>query len=190
MFILILGLLIFLGIHVLKLVAPDRRNELAARYGEGPYKGIYSLISAIGLILVIWGFARASADPVVVYAPPAGLRSITALLMPFALILAIASVLPTGRIKRAVRDPLMIGTLIFAIAHLLANGDLAGLVLFGALLVWAAIDLTAQPAGRPAPVLANSSLTSDLAAVVGGLVLYALLVWRLHYWLIGVSPLG
>jgi uncharacterized membrane protein len=111
--------------------------------------------------------------------------------MVFALILAVASVLPAGRIKRWVRHPLLVAVILFAIGHLLANGDSAGLVLFGAFLAWAVIDLAAamsRPhvrAGKGA-----ASIAVDLGAVVIGLALFGLLIWRLHLWLIGVSPFG
>lgn len=189
MSILVIGLVLFLGVHSLRMIAPAARDSVIARLGEGPYKGIYALASGIGFILIAWGFARASSDFGLVYVPAAWLRHVTMALMLVALILAVASVLPPGRIKRAVRHPLLIGAVIWAVAHLFVNGDLAGLVLFGAFLVWAVVDLFAQ-ASRPVAVPAAPSPTSDVVAVVAGTALYALLVWRLHAWLFGVSPIG
>ena len=104
-----------------------------------------------------------------------------------ALILVIASALPAGHIKRAVRHPLLIGTILWAFAHLLVNGDTAGVVLFGAFLVWAILDLWAQPA-KPLPPAGDVSLTYDAVAVAVGLAVYAVLVWRLHEWAFGVAP--
>ncbi|KAB2873472.1 MAG: NnrU family protein [Bauldia sp.] len=189
MSILVIGLILFLGVHSLRLIAPVVRGGIIARLGEGPYKSIYSLASGIGFILIVWGFARASADYGLVYVPSAWLRHVTMALMLVALILAVASVLPPGRIKRAVRHPLLIGAVIWAVAHLFVNGELAGLVLFGAFLVWAVVDLSAQTS-RPVDASAPPSPTSDIVAVVAGAALYALLVWRLHAWLFGVSPIG
>ena len=187
--ILVLGLVLLLGGHSLRMVAPAGRDALAARLGDGPYKGLYSLVALVGFVLVVWGFSTASADYVPVYLPPAGLRHLTMALVLVALILAVASVLPPGRISRAVRHPLLVGAILWALGHLFVNGDLAGVVLFGAFLVWAVADLAVQTA-RPAPAPVPPSATSDVAAVVVGAALYGLLLWRLHAWLFGVSPLG
>jgi uncharacterized membrane protein len=187
--ILVLGLILFLGGHSLRIVAPAGRDALAARLGDGPYKGLHSLVALIGFVLVVWGFSLASADYVPVHSPPAGLRHLTMALVFVALVLAVASTLPPGRISRAVRHPLLVGTILWALGHLFVNGDLAGIVLFGAFLAWAVVDLATQ-AVRPAPAPVAASAASDVAAVVVGAALYGLLLWRLHAWLFGVSPLG
>jgi uncharacterized membrane protein len=191
MAVLIVGLIVFLGVHLIRVAAPAWRDGMVARYGAGPFKGLYALASAIGFVLIIWGFSLTWAGAVAVYVPADGMRHVTALFMVFALILAVASVLPAGRIKRTVRHPLLIATILFAVGHLLANGDSAGIVLFGAFLIWAVIDLLfvvrRPPAGSSAPAV---SMAGDIGAVIGGLVLTGLLIGGLHEWLIGVSPLG
>ncbi len=190
MSLLVLGLLLFLGTHTIPVVAPRWRQGMIARLGEAPFKGLYALASLVGFVFIIWGFAKASTHPALIYTPALGARRITAALMPFALILAVASVLPPGRIKRWVRHPLLIGTILFAVGHLLANGDLAGIILFGAFLLWAIVDLASAFRWSPATTPAGGlSTAGDVAAIVAGLVLYGLLVWRLHYWLFGVSPM-
>ena len=187
--ILVLGLVLFLGGHSLRIVAPAGRDALAARLGAGPFKGLYSLVALIGFVLVVWGFSAASADYVQVYSPPAGLRHVTVALMAAALVLAVASALPPGRISRAVRHPLLVATILWALGHLFVNGDRAGVVLFGTFLAWAVVDLAVQVT-RPAAAAVPPSAGSDVAAVVVGAALYGLLLWRLHAWLFGVSPLG
>ena len=119
MSLLVLGLLIFLGTHTIRLVAPRWRQGMIARLGEGPFKGLYGLASMVGFVLIIWGFSQASAHPTLIYTAASGVRPIPAVLMLFALILAMASVLPAGRIKHLVKHPLLIGTIVFAVAHLL-----------------------------------------------------------------------
>ena len=187
MVILIVGLVVFLGVHSLRMVAPGWRDGMVERLGEGAWKGVYSVVALAGFALIIWGFARAATETGMVYVPPLGLRHLTFALMLPALILAVASALPPGHIRRIARHPLLIGTALWAFAHLLVNGELAAVVLFGAFLAWAVIELAAQT-GRPRAPIARPSATYDLAAVVAGLALYGALVWRLHEWAFGVSP--
>ena len=188
MAILLVGLILFLGIHSVHLVAPTGRASMHATLGERPYKSLYSVVSLVGFGLIIWGFSRASEQSAILYSPPEWTVPAAAVLMVPALILVLASVVPPGRIKHAVMHPLLYGTILWAVAHLIVNGDAAGVVLFGAFLVWAVIDLLAQPriAGSAAGLAATRS---DLIAVVGGLVLYGAFVWKLHFWLFGVAPL-
>jgi uncharacterized membrane protein len=181
---LILGLILFLGAHSLRMALPRWRSGFIAGRGEGPFKGIVALSSILGLVLIIWGFA--SSDAVPLYAPPAWGAMVAAVLMAPALILAIASGAPPGHIKRAVVNPLLLATILWAGGHLLSNGDLAGVVLFGAFLVWSVIDWALQPAAGPMP---SPSSRSDAIAIAAGLVVYAVLVWHLHLWLFGVPPL-
>ena len=184
MAVLILGLVLFLGPHSLRMAVPQGRRLLIESVGEGPVKGIVALGSIVGLVLMVWGFA--SAEPVILYDPPPWGRTLAAILMLPALILAVASVAPAGYIKRAVVNPLLLGTMLWAVGHLLSIGDLAGVILFGAFFVWSIVDWATQPAA--APVKAPDA-RSDLIAIAAGVVLYALLVWRLHIWLFGVAPL-
>ena len=189
MALLVLGLVVFLGVHLLRAAAPAWRNALIGRLGEGPYKGLYSLTAIVGFVLFVWGFSLAAGDGGNLYFPAAGLRHVTEALMLPALVLAVASVLPPGHIRRFVRHPLLIGTVLWSFAHLLVNGEVAAVVLFGGFLAWAVIDLIAQR-NRPAAPPVPPRLAYDGIAIVVGLVLYAALVWRLHLWAFGVSPLA
>ncbi|MCB1500327.1 MAG: NnrU family protein [Bauldia sp.] len=190
MAVLVVGLIIFLGLHSLRIVLPSARERMIERLGEGPFKGVYSVISLIGFALIIWGFGLARAETGVVYETAgSGLRHATEALMLPALILAVASALPPGYIRRVARHPLLIGTILWASAHLLVNGETAAVVLFGAFLVWAVVDLAAQ-AGRSRQPGPKPSPAYDIAAVLVGAVLYAALVWRVHEWAFGVSPLA
>lgn len=189
MALLVLGLVVFLGVHLLRAVAPGWRDALIGRLGEGPYKGLYSLTAIVGFVLFIWGFSLAAGDGGSLYFPTAGLRHVTEALMLPALVLAVASMLPPGHIRRLVRHPLLIGTILWSFAHLLVNGEAAAVLLFGGFLAWAVIDLIAQR-NRPAVPPVRPRLAYDGLAIVVGIMLYAALVWRLHLWAFGVSPLA
>jgi uncharacterized membrane protein len=186
---LILGLIVVLGTHLLKVFAPGWRLALVNRLGDGPYKGLYSAVSLIGLVLIVWGFGRAWQDPTFVYAPPSWGRHVAMTLMVPALILVFSSVFPAHWIKRYVGHPLLAATVLWAVAHLFANGDLAGVVLFAAFLIWALVDRFMQPPAGPsaAPAVPGKG---DYTAIAAGLALYAALVGGLHFWLFGVSPVG
>lgn len=186
---LVLGLVIFLGVHSVRIVAPAWRDARIAGAGEGTFKGVYSLLSAVGLVLVVWGYAKAWEAPVVLYDPPAWTRHLAALLMLFSFVSLAVYMLPAGRLKPILKHPMLLAVKIWALAHLIANGDLASLVLFGAFLLWAAADRVAAKR-RGAPVPKPGPATMDIAALAVGVVLYLLFVWRLHEWLIGVEPFG
>ena len=188
MTILIVGLILFLGTHSLAIVASDWRDKAAARIGELPFKGIYSLIALAGFVLIVWGYGLARQEPVVVYAPPVWARHLVLLLMVPVFPLLIATYLP-GRIQAAVGHPMLAATKLWAFSHLLANGMLADVVLFGSFLVWAVLDRLSMRWREPGAVPgAPSSKWNDLIVVVGGLALYVVFVVWLHRWLIGVSP--
>ena len=187
MVVLIAGLVALLGVHSIKMMAPGWRDAAVAHYGEGPYKGAYSIVAIGGLVLIVWGFARTWNDPVFLYTPPGWGRHLVMALMAPALILAFASVFAAGGIKRYVGHPLLSATMLWAVGHILANGDLGGIVLFVAFLVWSVVDWMAQPAAdRPARSAFN---TWDIASVAVGLLFYVALIAGLHYWLFGVSPI-
>jgi uncharacterized membrane protein len=188
---LILGLVIFLGVHSVEIVSPTLRSRAVARLGEQPYKGMYSLLSIVGFVLLVWGYGVARQDPILVYAPPLWMRHLTLLLMVPVFPLLLAAYLP-GRIKAAVKHPMLAAVKAWAFAHLLANGMLADLLLFGGFLIWAVADrisvkrrAVVRPVPGPPPGKYN-----DLIAVVGGLALYVIFVFWLHTWLIGVPPLA
>jgi uncharacterized membrane protein len=187
---LILGLLLFFGAHSIAIVSPGARDALAAKLGALPWRITYSLVSLAGFVLIVRGFAAARLDPQVIYTPPAFLRYITSLLMLPVFPLLLASSLP-GRIKTATKHPMLAATKIWAFAHLLANGTLAGVLLFGGFLAWAVLDRISL-GRRPPKVLpmAPPSKFNDAIAVVAGLVLYGVFVMWAHVRLIGVAPLS
>lgn len=184
---LILGLVLFLGIHSVAIVAPGWRDAQLARMGEGPWKGIYSLISIAGFVLLVVGYGIARQSPVVLYQPPVWTRHLAMLLMLPVFPLLFAVYLP-GRIKAAARHPMLAATKVWALAHLVANGTLADVLLFGGFLAWAVADrvsLKRRPA-RATPAAPARPL-NDVIAVVGGLAVYAVFVMGAHAWLIGVA---
>lgn len=189
MTILVIGLVIFLGVHSVAIVAPDRRDALAAKLGEGPWKGLYSVASIVGFVLVAWGYGLARMNPVVVYTPPVELRWVTAILMLPVFPLLLAPYFP-GRIRQTLKHPMLVGVKLWAFAHLLANGMLADLVLFGAFLVWAIADRISfkRRVQRTLKTLPQSKF-NDAIAIVLGLVLYFAFFHYLHLHLIGVSPM-
>jgi len=182
---LIAGLVLFLGIHTFTTLR-EPRAALIGSIGEGPYKGLYSLVSAAGLVLIVWGFGRYRADGYIpVWDPPFGLRHLTLLLMWFSFVALAAAYAPPGKIKGLLRHPMLVGVKIWALAHLLANGDLGSLILFGTLLAWAVYDRIAVKR-RGDPGAPRSGFTAgDAIAVVVGSIAYGAMFW-LHPWLIGV----
>ena len=186
----ILGLAVFFGVHCISMVALGWRDRVAERLGTRAWQGIYSVASLIGFYLLVTGYGAAQASTAVLYATPPAFRYVAALLMLPAFSLAHASVIP-GRIRTAAQHPLLLATMLWAVAHLLTNGSVADLLLFGVFLVWAVtvrISLQHRPA-RPIRAL-PSSPANDVIVVVGGLALYAIFIFWLHARWIGVSPLG
>lgn len=190
MALLILGLVLFLGIHSVSIVAPAWRTRQMARHGEKTWKGIYSLVSLLGFALIVYGYGQARLNPVLVYAPPPGMRHLALLLLLPVFPLFLATYLP-GRLQRAAKHPTLLATKLWAMAHLLANGTAADLLLFGGFLAWAVADRIAVkrravphdvPGAPPRPL-------NDVIAVVGGLLIYLGMLFWGHTWLIGVSPL-
>jgi uncharacterized membrane protein len=185
----IVGLVVFLGIHSVAIVAPAYRDAQVARH-EGAWKGLYSVISIIGFVLLVYGFGLARQAPVQLWVPPLYMRHITLLLMLPVFPLLFAAYLP-GRIKSTTRHPMLLAVKIWAFAHLLANGTLNDVILFAALLAWAVIDRIAvkrRPVPRQVPG-APPSAANDVIAVTAGLVTYVVFLLWAHQWLIGVSPL-
>lgn len=191
MTILVLGLVLFLGAHAVRIVAPGWRAAMIARIGEGPWKGVYSLVSVLGLGLIVWGYGLARQTPVEVWTPPVWGRHLGATLMLVASIVFAAFEIRGNHIAAALKHPMLIGTMLFALAHLMANGTAADLALFGGFLVWAGADLVSvlnrdAPSPRPprSPTWARTG-----AAVLAGVAFWAVMVYRLHAWLFGVQPL-
>ncbi|WP_440997066.1 NnrU family protein [Arhodomonas sp. SL1] len=184
--ILILGLILFLGVHSVSIVAPEWRDRMVGRFGEMPWKGMYSVVAIVGVVLIIWGYGAARQDPVFLYVPPTWLRHLSMLLLVAIFPLLLATYLP-GRIQATLKHPMLVAVKVWALAHLLVNGTLADVLLFGGFLVWAVADrisLKRRPV-RPIPELPRGRF-NDAIAVVGGLVIYGLFVVWLHPLLIGV----
>lgn len=187
---LVLGLIIFLGVHSLRIFAGDWRDARVAHLGESTWKGVYALISAVGFGLIIWGYGMARVDATVLWPSPAWTRHVTALLTLPAFILLVAAYIPGNRIKAAVGHPMVAGVKLWAVAHLLANGNLADAVLFGSFLIWAVASFATSRrrdrlAGKKYPVL---GWPRDAAVVGVGIAAWALFALFAHAWLIGVRP--
>jgi uncharacterized membrane protein len=190
MSILILGLVVFLGVHSVSIVKPSWRDSVVAARGEKTWQSIYGLVAIVGFVLIVWGYGLTREHPIPLYAPPTWLAHISLLLMLFVFPLLLAAYLP-GRIKDATKHPMLAAVKLWAVAHLLANGTLADVLLFGSFLAWAVADRISlkRRAGPPVPGPARSRY-NDLIALGGGLGLYALFLLWAHRWLFGVSPLG
>ena len=180
---LVAGLLIFFGVHSIRIYAPAWRDAMVARLGAGGWKAAYSVASIVGFVLIVGGYAQARLEPVVLYLPPAGLRHLTMLLMLPVFPLLLAAYLP-GRIKAAVKHPMLTATKAWALSHLLANGMLADVLLFGGFLAWAVADRIS--AGKRPQAVVAGPVRNDVIAVVAGLALYAAFVVWAHRSLIGV----
>lgn len=186
---LIAGLLIFLGIHSISIVAPGARDRWAAAVGANAWRGVYSVISLAGFVMLIYGYGIARQSPQVLYVPPLWLHRVALLLMLPVFPLLFATYLP-GRIKMAVKHPMLVAVKTWALAHLLANGMLADVLLFGGFLAWAVADRISlkNRALRPVSGLPPAPW-NDAIAIVGGLAIYALMLCCLHRLLIGVPLL-
>ncbi len=185
MALLLAGLILFLGIHTLGTLR-ELRTALIGGVGEGPYKGLYSLVSAAGLLLIVWGFARYRDTAYVqVWNPPSWLHPIVLVLMWFAFVALAAAYSPAGWIKGTLRHPMLVGVKSWALAHLLADGDLGALVLFGAFLAWAVYDRIAVKRRGDMGAPPSRFVTGDVIALAVGSVVYAAMFW-LHPMLIGV----
>jgi uncharacterized membrane protein len=190
MLMLIAGLIVFLGLHSIAIVAPHWRNRMVLFVGEGTWKGTLGLLNLLGFILIVVGFIHSRQAPVLLYVPPAWLRHVTFLLMLPVFPLLLAAYLP-GKIRARSKHPMLVAVKLWATAHLLANGMLADVLLFGSFLVWAIIDRISLKRRAPVPSrITPPSGYYDLLAVVLGLALYALLLFKLHAVLFGVSPLA
>jgi uncharacterized membrane protein len=191
MLLLIVGLVVFLGIHSVAIVAPALRARTVNRLGEGAWKGFYALIALVGLVLICYGFGLARQTPVILYSPPTWMRHAAMLLMLPVFPLLIAAYLP-GRIKTAAKHPMLAAVKFWAFAHLLANGSLADVLLFGGFLAWAVVDRISLKR-RAAPQVIRTAPPgrwNDAIAVVLGLAIYALTIGWAHVRLFGVSPLS
>jgi uncharacterized membrane protein len=192
MSILILGLVLFLGIHSSRILAPALRNRVIAQRGEGAWKGPYALLSLAGFALIIWGYGLARQDPVLLWTPPVWTRHLAALLVLVAFVLVTAAYVPGNGIKARLHHPMVLGVKVWAFAHLIANQTLADALLFGSFLVWA---IVAFAASRRRDRLEGTVYPPGLAGrtaltVVIGIVGWAVFAFWGHAWLIGVRPFG
>lgn len=189
---LVLGLILFLGAHSTRALADGWRSAMIARLGEGTWKGMYSLLSLAGFVLICYGYGLARAEPVVLWVPPVWTRHLAAVLTIPAFILLAAAYVPGNRIKAVVGHPMVAGVKVWALAHLLANGNLADVLLFGSFLIWAVLSFrAARGRDRAAGTRYPAGLASRTLATIGiGLVAWAAFAFALHGWLIGVKPLG
>jgi uncharacterized membrane protein len=187
----ILGLVVFLGAHVF-VTMRDRRTALVVRIGEWPYRGLFSLVSIAGIVLIGYGFASyRAAGFITVWQPPAWTRHIVELLMWPASIMIVAAYTP-GNIKRVLKHPMLAGVKTWAVAHLCANGDLGGIILFGSVLAWAVYDRITlkRRSDAGAPPIPTGGWRNDLVAVVVGTIVYLALGLVFHPVVIGVPAFG
>ncbi|MBC7438094.1 MAG: NnrU family protein [Bdellovibrionales bacterium] len=192
MAVLILGLVLFLGVHSTRIVADGWRAATIARIGEKPWKGLYALASIAGFVLIVWGFGMARRSPVYLWEAPMGMRHLAGALLLVAFVLLVAAYVPRNSIKGRLHHPMVLAVKVWALAHLLANGNLADVVLFGAFLVWAVFSFRAarrrdQTAGTvyPAGTVAATAIT-----VLVGVAAWALFAFWAHGYLFGVRPFG
>lgn len=191
MALLIAGLIVFLSVHSVRIFADDWRTAQIAKVGPKVWKGGYALLSLIGLVLIVWGYGLARQSPVVLYTTPAWTRHSAALLTLGAFVLIAAAYVPQTRIKARVGHPMVAGVKVWAFAHLLANGTLADVVLFGSFLLWAVFSYRAalrrDIAANVAYVI--GPMSRDITAVAIGALAWTAFTFWLHEWLIGVRPL-
>lgn len=192
MSLLIVGLVLFIGIHSIRILAPATRLSLIERFGASGWRVAYSAASLLSLAFLIFGFGAARLDTPVLWYPPVWTRHLAATLMIPAVICLVASALPAGRIREKLKFPLTVAVKIWALAHLIANGELSSILLFAAFMVWAVvlrIALKKAVARGEVALPVFISTRYDVVAVVAGLCLWAWLVFGLHEWLIGVPPI-
>ncbi|AOK27035.1 NnrU [Burkholderia ubonensis] len=192
MLVLILGLVIFLGVHSIRIVADGWRSATIARLGERGWKGGYAIASIVGFVLIVWGYGLARADASFLWAPPVGVRHLTGVLTALAFVLIAAAYVPGNRIKGLVGHPMLAGVMVWAVAHLLANGTLHAVVLFGAFFAWSLADFLASRARdrRDGVRYPAGNTSRNVVTLAVGLVAWAVFALFLHGWLIGVRPFG
>ena len=192
MVMLLLGLVLFLGVHSTRIVANGWRSDMIGRFGEMPWKAAYAALSIAGFVLIVWGFGLARQQPVQLWMPPRGMRHLASLLTLIAFVLLAATYVPRNAIKARLHHPMVLAVKVWALAHLLSNGNLAHVILFGTFLLWAALSFRAARArdrvagtAYPAGTAAGTGMT-----VVVGVAAWALFAFWAHGALIGVRPIG
>ena len=192
MTLLILGLLAFLAVHSVRIFADGWRSAQIARMGEMRWKGLYSLLSIAGFVLLVWGYGLARQAPLPLWTPPAAMNHVAALLMLVSFILLVAAYVPRNAFKARLGHPMVLGIKTWALAHLLANGNLADLLLFGGFLLWAAASFSAarrrdRAAGLPRVA---GTVGGTITTVLTGVLAWGVFAFWLHAVLIGVAPLA
>ncbi|WP_329742302.1 NnrU family protein [Dyella sp. A6] len=192
MWMLILGLLIFLGLHSVRIFADGWRTRQIARLGPLRWKAVYSVLAIAGFVLICWGFGLARQHPVLLYAPPAWLRHLNALFTLVAFVLLAAARVPRNHFKEKLHHPQTLAVKTWAFGHLLAIGMLRDVVLFGAFLLWSVVlyAVARRRDRREGIVYAEGTIRGDIIACVIGAVLWALFAFWLHELLIGVNPIS
>ena len=192
MLLLILGLMIFIGTHSIRIYAETWREVQIKRLGLNVWQGLFGLSSIVGLVLIVIGFGQARAEPVYLWYPPTMLRHLAGLIIIVSFVMAAAAYVPGNRIKARIGHPLLAGVKGWAFAHLLSTGTLADMILFGAFLSWA--ELAFQASRRrdrvAGTVYPDGSLDRDLIAIAAGLLAWAVFAFWLHGWLFNVRPFG
>lgn len=188
----VLGLVLFLGVHSLRIAAEPWRGRMLARLGEMRWKGAVSAVSLAGFALLVWGYGQARLQPLVLWSPPRGMNHLAAALMVPAFVLLVAAYVPRNGIKARLHHPMVLSVKVWALAHLLANGTLADVVLFGSFLAWSVLDFRAarqrdRAAGTAYP---PGTAAATVITVAAGLAAWAAFAFWAHAWLIGVRPLG
>ena len=192
MVLLIAGLFLFIAPHSIRIIADDFRTRQVANIGVLPWKGLYALVSLLGFVLIVYGYGMTRIEPFFLWTPPLWTRPVAALLLLPAFVLLAAAYVPGTHIKAAVGHPMLLAVKVWALAHLIANGTLADVLLFGSFLVWSIVAYASsrrrdRKSGTRYPA---GPLTRDLIALaVGFAAWFAFALW-LHVWLIGVRPFG
>ena len=190
---LIAGLILFLGVHSVRIFADDWRTRQQQKWGADAWRGVYAVLSLAGLVLVIYGFGLVRNEPVVVWMPPLGMRHAASLFTLMAFILLAAAYVPDNAIKARVYHPMVAGVKLWAVAHLMSNGNLGHLVLFGSFLAWAVLDfISSRKRDRRNPTASRpaTKLSATVITVVVGVVGWLLFAFWLHGLLIGIKPFG
>jgi len=192
MLLLVISLILFLGIHLTRVIAPGFRASVIAARGERAWTLGYTVASIATLVLVIYAFGEARQETGILYTPPVWMAHLASLLMLVAMICLVASLLPPGHIAAKTKHPMVLSVKIWAFAHLLANGETASVILFSAFLAWGVVLRIALKRRERRGELVRRPFVSaryDALAVGIGALVYLLFIWRLHVWLIGVQPL-
>ena len=206
---LIWGLILFLGAHSVRIWADGWRNQTIEAYGEKAFKGVYALVSILGFYLLVVGYGEARLQTVALWNPPIFTKHISMLLMLFSSILLVATYIPRNHFKMRLKHPMVLSVKVWALSHLLANGNLADLVLFGSFLIWAVLNFRSarardralllnlndaeDPAAEPLTESESTNqpkLLSTIITLVGGMAIWALITFVLHAKIVGVSPMG